>query len=79
MFKIKSEGKENRPNPMEIYSKPVGYRNTEGFVNMLPTVEISTLSDKSYNELSEPEKQVYNFFRFCGRFFGRTFSKGKYK
>ena len=63
VFKIKSEGKENRPNPMEIYSKPVGYRNTEGFVYMLPTAEISTLSDKSYNELSEPEKQVYNAYR----------------
>ena len=37
-----------------------GYK--EEFPGLLPEVEVSALTDESYNKLSEPQKQIYNTF-----------------
>lgn len=44
--------------PQETYEK---WLESKGVTN-LPGVEISTLSDKSYDELSAPEKRIYDLF-----------------
>jgi hypothetical protein len=39
-----------------------GVKKEEEFPGLLPEVEVSALTDKSYNKLSDPQKQVYDTF-----------------
>ena len=43
-----------------------GVRKDDEFPNLLPEVEVSALTDKSYNKLSDPQKQLYDSFETPG-------------